>query len=511
VPHRNTLGIIAVVLLTALTARSAEADDDDAKVRKSVVKITASTRTPDMFRPWTKNSPQEVTGSGVVISGKRILTNAHVVNSASQIFVQPDRSSDKLPAKVVALAASIDLAVLKLDDDGFFETHPALPPQKQLPKIQQTVFAYGYPEGGMDLSITRGIVSRLEYAEYYQVTEGLRIQIDAAINPGNSGGPAVADGQMIGLVFSKLQQAENIGYIIPMEEIELFLKDVEDGRYDGKPVLIDGFQNLENQALRRKLKLDKKTTGVLLKTVEIHDGPFPLRAGDILTRIGENAIDNAGMVRVDDHHFKFQYLVQRLARENKLRVTIVRNGQEQVVEVPVSPAQNRWLFPYLVGNAPSYFIYGPLVFTEATENYVRAFTFGDGADTLLGYANLGNPMLSRYGDRPAFPEERIVLLAHPMFVHKIGTGYKGPYADALSEVNGIKIRNLKHLVETVRDAKEEFVEFKFGGKYSELIVFSRQEALEATGEVLSENGIREQCSVDVAPIWNNGKPKNLEK
>jgi S1-C subfamily serine protease len=210
--------IIAASLLATITVRPAFAQDDDAKVRSSVVKITASTRTADMFRPWTKNSPQEVTGSGVVISGNRILTNAHVVNFASQILVQPDRSSDKLPAKVVALAASIDLAVLKLDDAEFFEKHPALPQQKQLPKIQQTVFAYGYPEGGMDLSITRGIVSRLEYAESSQVTEGLRIQIDAAINPGNSGGPAVAEGHMIGLVFSKLQQADNIGYIIPMEE-----------------------------------------------------------------------------------------------------------------------------------------------------------------------------------------------------------------------------------------------------------------------------------------------------
>ncbi len=74
----------------------------------------------------------------------------------------------------------------------------------------------------MDLSITRGIVSRLEYAEYYQVTDGLRIQIDAAINPGNSGGPAIADGQMIGLVFSKLQQADNIGYIIPWRRSSSF-------------------------------------------------------------------------------------------------------------------------------------------------------------------------------------------------------------------------------------------------------------------------------------------------
>ena len=116
----------------------------------------------------------------------------------------------------------------------------------------------------MDLSITRGIVSRLDYAEYYQVAEGLRIQIDAAINPGNSGGPAIADGQMIGLVFSKLQQADNIGYIIPMEEIELFLKDVEDGRYDGKPVLIDVFKTSRMRCCGA-IKLDKKTTGVLVK------------------------------------------------------------------------------------------------------------------------------------------------------------------------------------------------------------------------------------------------------
>ena len=324
--------------------------------------------------------------------------------------------------------------------------------RQQLPKIQQTVFAYGYPEGGMDLSITRGIVSRLEYAEYYQVTDGLRIQIDAAINPGNSGGPAIVDGQMIGLVFSKLQQADNIGYIIPMEEIELFLKDVEDGRYDGKPVLIDAFQNLENAALRRKLKLDKKTTGVLLR--KLGGARRALSASSRRYPYQDRRLTRSttpGMVRVDDHHLKFQYLVQRLSRDNKVPMTILRDGREQTVDVPVSPDQNRWLFPTWSATRPPTLSMGPMVFTEATDNYVRAFTYGDGADTMLGYANQGNPMMSRYGDRPAFPDERIVLLAHPMFVHKISTGYKGPYADALAEVNGVKIRNLKHLVETLRD------------------------------------------------------------
>jgi S1-C subfamily serine protease len=173
----------------------------------------------------------------VVIAGKRILTNAHVVNHASQVFVQPDKSSNKLSVKVEAIAPGIDLAVLKVDDESFFDAHPELSFSLKVPALQQTIFVYGYPQGGTELSITREIVSRVEFAEYYLSTQGLRIQVDAAINPGNSGGPAVADGQLIGIAFSKLQRSDNIGYIIPIEEIELFLSDIKDGRYDGKPNL----------------------------------------------------------------------------------------------------------------------------------------------------------------------------------------------------------------------------------------------------------------------------------
>jgi hypothetical protein len=161
--------VLAATLLTMATPCSSQADEaDDAKVRQSVVKIFATLRRPDVFRPWSKENQQETTGSGVVIAGKRILTNAHMVNHSSQVFIQPDKTSDKLAANVLALASGIDLAVLKLQDETFFDSHPPLPLRLQLPKIQQTVFAYGYPEGGTDLSITRGIVSRLESATSYR-------------------------------------------------------------------------------------------------------------------------------------------------------------------------------------------------------------------------------------------------------------------------------------------------------------------------------------------------------
>jgi S1-C subfamily serine protease len=500
--------MVFVSALTTAMPQLTRADDvDDARVRNSVVKISSTIRRPDVFRPWTHDSQREATGSGVVITGNRILTNAHMVNYASQIFIQPDKSSEKLPAKLKAIAPGIDLAVLSLEDESFFHDHPPLPINPKLPRLQQTAFTYGYPEGGVELSITRGIVSRIEYAEYYLMTEGLRIQVDAAINPGNSGGPVVVDGQMIGIVFSKLSRSDNIGYIIPMEEIDRFLKDIEDGHYDGKPVLPVEVQHLENEALRSKLKLERKTTGVLVRKAHRHDmASYPLQVGDIITEIGERTIDNAGMVRAEeDHLIKFQYLVQRSARDGRLSVSIMRNGQEQKLDVPISSDNERRLLPAVVEKPPSYFVYGPLVFTEATDDYAQ-YLMDDGNAARSVYS--ANPIFTRYGDRPAFAGERIVVVAYPMFTHKISKGFEDPYAEALAEVNGVFVRNLKHLVETLRDATGEFIEFTFHNRERSLIVFQRKEVLEATEEVLNDNGIRRQYSADIGPIWNDGKPKN---
>src|SRR5437762_8054380 len=183
-------------------------------------------RYPDTWKPWTKLAASQATGSGVVIEGKRILSNAHMVLYAGQVQIQANQAGDKISATVETVAPGIDLAVLKLDDESFFDSPPPLPRAKSLPDIKDVVMAYGFPQGGTSLSITKGIVSRIEFTHYNFPVSGLRIQIDAAINPGNSGGPAVVGNQMVGLAFSHLSNSENIGYIIPCEEIELFLKDI---------------------------------------------------------------------------------------------------------------------------------------------------------------------------------------------------------------------------------------------------------------------------------------------
>src|SRR5271163_594297 len=95
--------LVVVIPSSAFSADDqAKSDVQENKIRDSVVKISATMRYPDFTHPWTKRSVQEASGTGVVIDGKRILTNAHVVLYASQLLVEGYQSSDKLPAKVVA-------------------------------------------------------------------------------------------------------------------------------------------------------------------------------------------------------------------------------------------------------------------------------------------------------------------------------------------------------------------------------------------------------------------------
>ncbi len=482
---------------------SAPADVKLNTVENSVVKIFSSVRYPDPYKPWTKQAPTDMTGSGVVIEGKRILTSAHVVAYASQVQVQANQAGDKIPATVEAVAPGMDLAVLKLDDELFFESHPPLPRAKSLPEIKDVVLAYGYPTGGNSLSITRGIVSRIEFAPYNFPTAGLRIQIDAALNPGNSGGPAVVGDKMVGLAFSILVGTQNIGYIIPCEEIELFLQDIADGHYDGKPAMFDECQVLASPAMRSFLKLDKSVQGVIVHKPDGDDPSYPLKKWDIITKIGDTPIDDQGMIPIGPNlRVLFKYKVQKLANDGKVPLTVLRGGKEIKVELPVS-SNRPMVVPDLQGAYPSYFVYGPLVFSSATGQFVSGFTRSYAGGNVMGLLSVaGSPLVKRLGDRPAFEGEHLVVVSSPLFPHKLSQGYANPFMQVVKTVNGIPIKNLDHLVEVLRDCRDEFISIEFDNRGGETMVFPRKEMLAATDDILSDNGLRSQGTPDAMVIWN---------
>jgi S1-C subfamily serine protease len=486
-----TTGLTAPALVLLATGASHADRKTETDVRRSVVRIHATQRAPDLFKPWMKQDPREISGTGVVLEGGRILTNAHLVVYAKHVYVQPYLSSDKLTATVERLAPGIDLALLRLEDRGLAENLPPLRRAADLPEDKDAVSVYGYPVGGSSLAVTRGAVARIGYGAYAYGELGLQIQIDAALNPGNSGGPALVKDRMVGLVIGTSTEGQNIGFVIPNEEIDHFLQNGK----GGKPRIADDLQVLQNDALRGKLNLARGTRGILVRAPASSEPSYPLKKGDVITRIGTYEVDNDGMVSVKDNlRLSFAYVVPRLARGGRVPVTLLRQGQARVIDLPVARNRRSLIRP-LQGEYPPYFVYGPLVFSPATTSLARL---------LSPQLPPGSPLLARWTDEVAFDGEELVVVTATL-PHRIAKGYGDPTGQVVGQVNGTRIRNLRHLVQTLRDVTGPYAEIDFPEKYVETLVLDRKEVLAAMEDILSDNNIGHPCSADLRGVWGAGK------
>ncbi|TBR23219.1 serine protease, partial [bacterium] len=137
---------LLLTLLLTLPAPARAADAEDA-VKSSVVQIFTVIKEPDYYEPWKLGYQNNSGGSGVIIAGNRILTNAHVVSN--QVFVQVRKTGDdkKYTAQVQFVAHDSETALLTVDDPEFFKgTTPA--GFGTLPFQRDKVAAYGFPIGG---------------------------------------------------------------------------------------------------------------------------------------------------------------------------------------------------------------------------------------------------------------------------------------------------------------------------------------------------------------------------
>lgn len=508
---RSVSGRLLSAALICLMATFAVADDK--AIQRAVVKIRSKNRSISLTSPWRRQTPSSVSGSGVLIGPGRVLTNSHVVLNSSEITLQPFDSSERIPAKLKVLAPGIDLAIVEFEPEGGLTDVVPLPLAEKSPAVRSTVRVYGYPTGGSAQSVTEGIISRIEHTLYRFSTRGLRIQIDAAINPGNSGGPAIVDGKIAGLAFSTRPDANDIGYVIPPEEIHLFLNDIADGNYDGKPRLNINYQYLENRALRRKLKLESDVTGVLCQGVrDLPDSP--LRSGDVITQIAGRNVDNRGHCKMDnDVTLTVSRAAVEYARDGIVDVNVIRDGSEVSISVPVDGRLP--LVGYLMGRTPRYFIFGPVVFSEATADYLNVLDVGMQSSnsrqrrataSIYSMMRQGHsPFLQKRYTRRANAEDELVVVTK-LLTHETARGYRPmPYPFTVQSINDQPVNNLQQLVEILRDADGEFVDIRFFDTIGDQITLDRQAALDATEALLEDNGILRQGSRELLEVWSENE------
>lgn len=285
-----------------------------------------------------------------------------------------------------------------------------------LPELHSKVTVIGYPTGGDNVSVTRGVVSRIEPQSYTDSPghELLAIQIDAAINPGNSGGPALDDEhRVVGVAFCSLQGAENIGYIIPTPIILHFLEDVarNNGAYTGFVRLGLTTQSLDQApAACEYFKLRKGLSGLLVANVDVvGDAHNKIMKDDVLLAVDGIPLANDGTVpfrRRERIHF--EYLLMQKFRGDLCKLTVWRDGKEKDVEIKVKPK----ILELVPSNAtnpvpnPPYIVYGGLVFTRLSFAYIAEY----GEDW---YNTAPRELLHQaFHAKHKFEGQEIVILSH---------------------------------------------------------------------------------------------------
>jgi len=421
-------------------------------VQKSLVRITATSVEPDYRAPWNAGGLQRGVGAGFIISGNRIMTNAHVVANSRYITVERDGDPNKYPATVQFIANDCDLALITVPAPDFFKN---MLPLKfgAIPALESTVSAYGYPIGGERMSVTTGIVSRIDFQLYTHssIDQHLAIQISAQINPGNSGGPVMQDAKVVGVAFQGYSGdvAQGVAYMIPTPVINRFLKDISNGHYDEYPDLAITYAKLQNPAQRKFLGLKDDDRGVLVSSV-VAAGPSNgiLRPGDVLLTIDGHPIASDANVELEGERAQFEEVVERKFKGDSVKFDLLRDKQPMTVTINL---YKPW--PYSVqGHSydvrPRYVLYGGLLFQPLNLDMLEAYR---ATDLRLRH------FFEYFTVEQIYLQHPDVIVLSNILPDPINT-YLAPYRGAIvDEINGKKIRTLDELANAFAQAPEQLV------------------------------------------------------
>lgn len=436
----------------------------------SVVKISCIQSEPNFKLPWQNHSLHESIGSGFVIEGKRILTNAHVVEHNKFIHISRYGSPTRYIGRLLAISHESDLALLTIDDDAeqaasFFDHQVPFTFMNTLPDLETSVLVVGYPKGGDNLSVTRGVVSRIDFDTYTQSnTKLLVIQIDAAINSGNSGGPVLIDHRVVGVAFQSLSGADNIGYIIPVERIEHFLADVAANQpadvdhqtvYHSECICTLGCQmvTMQNPDLQRfkGLTAPDQTGGVLVIEVD-SCGPSHtfLQAGDVLLSVDDHPIDHYGEVYFNKfQQLPLDWIITKKHPGDLVHLGVWRDRQRITLSFPL------WKCSPLVDyhfQAPAYFVFAGFVFQPLTISFLMEWS-----DTRWEHCAPRALVDKALTGKKKWTDHQLVVISL-LLNHRVNVGYEHTEYQLVKHVNGVPIRNLNHLyaeIQTVVTADQE--------------------------------------------------------
>jgi serine protease Do len=314
-----------------LKALSDEVAQISQKIKPSVVTVsTTSMFDPGVFfyrgrffRGEQKEIPRGM-GTGIIIEGNYVLTNNHVIEGGSTVYVKL-LDGRKLKAKVVGADPNSDVAVIKVE--GVTNLVPAVLGDSDLVRTGDWVLAMGNPLA-LELSVTTGIVSATGRSDVNITDFADFIQTSAPINPGNSGGPLVNyEGKVIGINTAIIGGAQGLGFAIPINLAKGIMNSlIKEGK------VVRGYLGVRVQEVTPELSSEmnlKTTRGAMIANVEPNSPAHKagLQKNDVILRFGGKEIDSPR---------KLTSVVGTTAVGQEVEVVALRSGKELVLKTKVA-------------------------------------------------------------------------------------------------------------------------------------------------------------------------------
>ncbi len=432
-----------------------------------------------------------------------VLTAAHVVANSTFIQLQLAGQPEKVTAHVAAVAHETDLALVE-GPASFFEGVAPLPlaPPDALPALRDKVFVLGFPVGGDDLSITEGVVSRIEVQGYsHSHARALAVTVDAAVNSGNSGGPVVSEatGEVVGIAFQGYagSDVENQGHMVPPPLIGRFLAAARAGKPTGLPSLGVYLQLLQSPALRRKLGMADAETGVLVTWVE-HGSCCEgvLRPGDVLMTVAGLPIANDGTCQILGRRLALAAALHACVFGDVLPLRILRDGAHATFDVTLK--QGGGLVPRgQYDTTPPYFLLAGLLFQPLSLEYLSVW--GDIKDA-------PPHLLQLYYDGVRTSSRTEVVLLTQVLADEANVGYSGDTVgmDVVTHLSGSPVKDLRSFVEGVQaalSAGDAFVEIATArGDLTQRVVLEVSGCAAADARIAARYHVPARCSPHFAAL-----------
>ncbi len=421
-----------------------------------VVSLRVTHQSFDEHRPWTKGTPSTRIGSAVVLDRSQLMTKAKLIRDAILIQVQKNGSAARVPARVVHVDADIDLALLEVEEPGFFDDLEAVRFAKSAPG-EGIVYSARWQNQQYEISKSQIAGINVRESPYGSITHAFLL-LNTDLSGGGWAEPVFSDGRLVGL--SVLQEGQ-LATVIPVEILSAYVRGARSADDPGFASFRPYWQFGQDPALAAYLGLKGKPRGVVLRWIPWGStGCDALEPWDLILSVEGLALDAMGNYEHPRYgQLAFQHILVDGHRPGDLvRFQVLRDGEilDLDIELRRNPGAD-WLIPDRRDQPPPpYLVAGGLVLRELDGNYLRAW---------------GNPwrkkapanLVQRY-DREResqTAERRRILLLSKLLPDPYNLGYH-PLANlALAEINGRSVDSIADADEAFRHAVGGFHRLKF--------------------------------------------------